>query len=73
MDSGGPLCVPGLPAYVAVRSGVCKGLGVTEAGAVGRWGSVEEVGLRGVGEGQWGGGNCSLGRVKIAGWSGHKQ
>lgn len=64
MDSRAPLCATGslcgLPAYMAVGSGICKGLGVTEAWAIGREGSVKEVGLGGVGEGQWGGGNCIL-------------
>lgn len=49
---------------MAVRSGICKGLGVTEAWAIGREGRVEEVGLGGVGEGKRWGGNCSLERVK---------
>lgn len=49
---------------MAVGSGICKGQGVTVAWAIGREGSVEEVGLGGLGEGQWGGGNCLLERVK---------
>lgn len=49
---------------MAVGSGICKGLGVTVAWAIGREGSVEEVGLGGLGEGQWWGGNCLLERVK---------
>ena len=51
---------------MAVGSGICKGLGVTVAWAVGigREGGVEEVGLGGLGEGQWGRGNCLLERVK---------
>lgn len=49
---------------MALGSGICKGLGVTEAWAKGREGSVKEVGLGGPGEGQWGGGNCLVGRGK---------
>lgn len=52
------LCVTGficgLTAYMAAGSGVCKRLGVRVARTIGR---VEEVGLGGLGEGQWGGGN----------------
>ncbi len=51
---------------MAVGSGICKGLGVTVAWAIGREGRVEEVGLGGLGEGQRGGGNCLLERVKKA-------
>lgn len=61
----GPLCftvfVSGLSADMSVGSGICKGLGVTVAWAIGREGSVEEIGL---GEGQWWGGNCLLERIK---------
>lgn len=49
---------------MTVGSRICKGLGVTVAWAIGRKGSVEEIGLGGLGEGQWGGGNCLLERVK---------
>lgn len=48
---------------MAEGSGVSKGLRVTVAPAIGREGSVEEVGLGGLGEGQWGGGNCLLEEV----------
>lgn len=55
---GAPLCaavfVCRLPAYVAVGPGICNGLGVTVASTIGREGIVEEVGLGGLGEGQWG-------------------
>lgn len=47
----------GFPAYMAVGSGICKGLGITVAWMIGREGSVEKVGLGGPGEGQWRGGN----------------
>lgn len=47
---------------MAVGSGICKGLGVTIAWAIGREDSVEEVGLGGLGEGEWRGGNYLLER-----------
>ena len=58
-----------------VGSGICKGLGVTVAWAKGGEGSVEEVGLGGLGKGQRGGGNCLSEGVKIvkvreSGWRG---
>lgn len=64
----GPLCVAvfvcGLSAHMAVGPGNFEGMGVTVAWAIGREGSVEEVGLGGLGKGQWGGGNCLLERAK---------
>lgn len=64
-----------------VGSGICKGLGVTVAWAKGGEGSVEEVGLGGLGEGQRGGGNClsegvkrpKIVRVRESGWRGQAQ
>lgn len=64
-----------------VGSGICKGLGVTVAWAKGGEGSVEEVGLGGVGEGQRGGGNClsegvkrpKIVRVRESRWRGQAQ
>lgn len=49
---------------MAVGSGICKGLGVTVAWVIGREGSVQEVGLGGLGEGQWWGGNYLLKKPK---------
>lgn len=39
---------------MAVGPGICKGLGVKVAWAIGREGRVEEVGLGRLGEGEWG-------------------
>lgn len=67
VGSTGPLCaVCGLPTHMGVGSGICKGLGAMVAWGKGREGSVEEVGLGGLGEGHWGGGNCLSERVKKA-------
>lgn len=58
---GPPGAGGGLSAHVGVGSGIC---GVTKAWAEGGGGvRVQEVGLGGLGEGQWGGGDYFSGRV----------